>query len=294
MGNGPYELDYDSPNPLVNGLGFVLTILYTYLIGKYLIEITDIVISHFESWPTQTRVGVFLMILSTTSYLSVYGIENYLWTDARQDTISKGEVGSEVVLHGIHIFGALLLIPFVVVQLNIMDGPEPALGVLVATLAGLLSLRYLFHSLWMYISTYKTNGLAWKDIFLIGIHYIHRFGWGESLLVKRLGVTISNFMESIGWIEYSIENFEYSKIYIDEMAVATNFRHALISIPFYIISSLFYFTWLLSYRTGSFSEFLLLSRETRYIVFSLVILIHLAVYVFIIWRPFYLNLLKIT
>ena len=169
MGSEIFNLEKDRKNPLVTGIGFILTILYAFFITSYLEAVGKFFILSNPDVLDVIFIGIVALV--TTGYLIFFAVENYLWTEQYEQIIAASEYSDVIKQHTLHISGTLLLLGFAYSQTILLpESPEESINIFLFLAVPLLALtfRYLLFGLWQIISLQKT--IPNEDHYLDVIH----------------------------------------------------------------------------------------------------------------------------
>lgn len=277
MGTEIFSLEGDRKNPLVTGVGFILTILYAFFITSYLEAVGQFFILSDPGIFEAIVIGI--VALATTGYLIFFAVENYLWTEQYERSITVSEYGDVLKQHTLHIGGTLLLLGFAYSQTILLpESPEESINIFLFLTVPLsaLTFRYLFFALWQFISLQRT--VPNEDDYLETIHswssdpeflqHEHRYVINYSDRVERL---LSGWDDDQNPTELSEKD-------------KNSIRNSACSLPWYllmivihpIIPILLYLGWL-PFNIGV-------------LLFIPILIIFFIIPYYIIWRPFYFEL----
>lgn len=285
MGTDVFSLEKDRKNPLVTGIGFILTIIYTFVITSYFEAVGELII--FSVHSRTERLIILLVAIATTGYLILFAVENYLWTEQYERGITPQEYRFEILQHTFHILGTLLLLAFAESQTLILT--DQSLNMYLFLLVPLLALaiRYLFFTCWQTISFIRDTPEGYR------LHMIGIWVQNPDILDNDSKFIKESYAGLVEWILpiSTISNNEgdiKDQIPIDVSIQKINsVRNSVCTVPFYLIMFLAHLIIPALTYSGVFPE-------SIYGLLSIPILI--IVYIFfyyIIWRPFYFELYNV-
>jgi len=282
MGTEIFSLRTDRENPLVTGIGFILTIVYAFLITSYLETITSLIIS---SKYELVELSVLLIVsIATTGYLIYFAVENYLWTEQYERPIAPKEYWFELTQHGVHILGTLLLFGFVESQNQILsqESIDIHLFLFIPILA--LAIRYLLFATWQTISIYRDIPKNYR------LHIISIWATNPNILENETK-WIKKYAGIVDWFLSIL--YERSIIVKQNQTRASikkinSVRNSVCAIPFYLIMFFIHLGIVLAACRGVFPE-----NICSLLIVPLLIVVYMLPY-YIIWRPFIYQLLNVT
>jgi hypothetical protein len=286
MGTEIFNLEGKRKNPLVSGIGFVLTVIYAFVITSYLQTVGEWMILRSHSRIDQ--VIILTVAIATVGYLIIFAVENHLWTEQYEREINPQEYRLEIIQHFFHILGTILLLGFAESQALILSNDPIDVHLLLSISLLALALRYLLFAGWQATSFIRDiedrSGLRMIGVWVQNSDFLEKdTRWIEPYYAGLVAFIISPVIDI-----NNRNNTENQTSTVVSGQKINSIRNSVCSVPFYIIMFLLHFTIPALIWFDIFPD---------NIIYLLLIPAFVLIYIipyYIIWRPFYFRLHNIN